>query len=270
MIIAFRQPSRQALLVLVPAFGNVQLAGITRSSVKNLVAQLRAEGKADATIRNTLVPLREMLGHAVEDGQLPSNPAGIKIVQSRKRKVVPPSRDTVERLLKHARDEARDAILVATSSGLRRGGLFALTWGDVTSTRAHDPRPRLQLAAAPWRRRRRPRRGRGTCRCSSRPGSRWSHGSSLPLRPLAGLRLRHRGRYATRPRELRPQGVQVGVAPRWATGSSSGTPFRHYAVSELIAQGADIKLIQAFAGHASATMTLDIRTFDDCTGARGY
>jgi len=32
---------------------------------------------------------------------------------------------------------------------------------------------------------------------------------------------------------------------------------RHYAVSSLIAQGADIKLLQAIAGEASATVTLD-------------
>ena len=32
---------------------------------------------------------------------------------------------------------------------------------------------------------------------------------------------------------------------------------RHFAVSALIAEGADIKLLQAIAGHASATMTLD-------------
>lgn len=32
---------------------------------------------------------------------------------------------------------------------------------------------------------------------------------------------------------------------------------RHYAVSTLIGAGADIKLLQTIAGHASATMTLD-------------
>lgn len=32
---------------------------------------------------------------------------------------------------------------------------------------------------------------------------------------------------------------------------------RHYAVSTLIAQRADVKLLQAIAGHASATVTLD-------------
>jgi integrase len=33
---------------------------------------------------------------------------------------------------------------------------------------------------------------------------------------------------------------------------------RHYAVTELIAQGADIKLLQAIAGHKDATMTLNV------------
>ena len=32
---------------------------------------------------------------------------------------------------------------------------------------------------------------------------------------------------------------------------------RHFAVSTLIAQRADIKLLQAIAGHSSATVTLD-------------
>ncbi len=32
---------------------------------------------------------------------------------------------------------------------------------------------------------------------------------------------------------------------------------RHYAVSTLIAQRADVKLLQAIAGHSSATVTLD-------------
>jgi integrase len=32
---------------------------------------------------------------------------------------------------------------------------------------------------------------------------------------------------------------------------------RHYAVSSLIAEGADIRLLQAIAGHAKASITLD-------------
>jgi integrase len=43
---------------------------------------------------------------------------------------------------------------------------------------------------------------------------------------------------------------------RWV-GAFRFHDLRHYAVSSLIAQGADIKLLQAIAGHASATVTLD-------------
>jgi integrase len=33
---------------------------------------------------------------------------------------------------------------------------------------------------------------------------------------------------------------------------------RHYAVSALIEQGADIRLLQRIAGHANASVTLDV------------
>jgi integrase len=54
----------------------------------------------------------------------------------------------------------------------------------------------------------------------------------------------------------------------WVTDEESGKrswvgafrwhDLRHYAVTELIAQGADIKLLQAIAGHKDATMTLNV------------
>ena len=54
--------------------------------LKALVAKLRNDGKADSTIRNTLVLLREMLGHAVDDGLIPANvAAGIARAKARRR-----------------------------------------------------------------------------------------------------------------------------------------------------------------------------------------
>ena len=44
---------------------------------------------------------------------------------------------------------------------------------------------------------------------------------------------------------------------RWV-GASRWHDLRHYAVTEPIAQGADIKLLQAIAGHKDATMTLNV------------
>jgi integrase len=52
-------------------------------------------------------------------------------------------------------------------------------------------------------------------------------------------------------REFRPALKAAGLEGfRWHD-------LRHYAVSALIAEGADIKLLQSIAGHATASMTLD-------------
>jgi integrase len=51
-------------------------------------------------------------------------------------------------------------------------------------------------------------------------------------------------------REFRPALARAGLNFRFHD-------LRHFAVSALIAEGADIKLLQAIVGHASATMTLD-------------
>ena len=66
-------------------------------------------------------------------------------------------------------------------------------------------------------------------------------------------------------REFRPALVSAGLGQWRVDGKRRrrwSSPFtwhslRHFAVSTLIADGADIKLLQAIAGHASATMTLD-------------
>ena len=52
-------------------------------------------------------------------------------------------------------------------------------------------------------------------------------------------------------REFKPALARAGLEP------FRFHDLRHFAVSALIAAGADIKLLQAIAGHASATMTLD-------------
>jgi excisionase family DNA binding protein len=113
-------------------FGDVPLAGVTRSHVRALVASRAAEGVAANTIRNMLIPLKALFTHALDEGLVPANPASrVAVPPMRKRKIVPPSREQVEKLMHMARPEARDVLLVAASLGLRRGELLALRWGDV-------------------------------------------------------------------------------------------------------------------------------------------
>src|SRR5512133_808065 len=104
---------RTVRLVLKPALGEMELAALTYTHMKALVSSMRADGKADNTIRNNIIPIREMLAHAVKDGLIPSNAAtALDIAGGKRRKIVPPTRDQVGKLFRHVRPEAEEALVV--------------------------------------------------------------------------------------------------------------------------------------------------------------
>jgi integrase len=240
------------------AFGNVPLAGVSRSHVRALVAKRSSEGAAANTIRNALIPLKALFTHAIDDGLVSTNPASrAEIPPARKRKIVPPSREQVEALVAHARPDARDVLLVAASLGLRRGELLALRWADV------DFEQRLVRVHAT--------NDAGTVSETTKTeaGER-----SVPLFESARRSLAAR-KLATRfnrdfdfvfttavgtplnPRNFERREFKRALEQAGMPRAFRFHDLRHYAVSTLIAQRADIKLLQAIAGHASATMTLD-------------
>lgn len=248
---------RTMRLVLKPALGELELAALTYTHMKTLVASMRKDGKADNTIRNNMIPIREMLTHAVRDGLIPSNPAtALEITGGRRRKIKPPTREQVTKLIQHSRPEAREAIVVATVTGLRRGELFALRWEDVDfgqrTIRVHATNHAGQI----------------TEQTKTDAGERFVPLFESARKVMAARKLRTR---FNQPRDF-VFGTVVGTAadpgnfvrrefkPALTRAKLPTFRFhdlRHYAVSSLIAQGADIKLLQAIAGHASATVTLD-------------
>lgn len=91
-------------------------------------------GASPKTIANALVPLREMLGHAVAWGYLSANPAaGVRRprVESRHDEMHVFDPDEVRRLLESAPPEGRTLLLCAVTTGMRRGELLGVRWGDV-------------------------------------------------------------------------------------------------------------------------------------------
>jgi len=68
---------------LLPHFGERDIADITRDDVKALAYALLAKGRARATVRAVLAPLREMYSHAIEDGHVSANPATRVLKRSR-------------------------------------------------------------------------------------------------------------------------------------------------------------------------------------------
>jgi integrase len=262
--------SRTFRLVLKPELGNLELAAVTRVRMKRLVATLRERIKAHNTIRNDLIPIREMFASAVEDGLISANPAGgLTIGDAPKRKVYPPTKKQMGKLIENAREEAREALIVATVTGLRRGELFALRWEDVDFGKRT-----IHVHATNHA-------GRVSEQTKTEAGERFVPLFESARKVLAARKLRtgydeprdfvfgtvigtatEPGNFVRREFKTAQQRAGLGQwinedgKRRWA-GEFRFHDLRHYAVSPLIEQGADIKLLQAIAGHASATVTLD-------------
>jgi integrase len=149
---------------LVPEFGDLLLTEISRKTVDSFVAdwlaggpdylervrlarELEAKrakeegrdprpvklGRSPGTISNALTPLREMLGHAVEWEYLTANPAlGVRRPRVERAEMHVLGPQEIHKLLEKADGlAARTAILTAVTTGMRRGELLALRWGDV-------------------------------------------------------------------------------------------------------------------------------------------
>jgi integrase len=259
-----------------PLLGDREIASIRPSDGRQLVAAMREKKLSDSTIKNAIVPLREMLAHAAEDGLLLANPlAGVRLFGNRKqsgKKIVPPTRDQIEKMIEKARtQDAREAVRVAAAIGVRRGELFALRWSDLdfdqntihvhdsnyggkldeeTKTEAGDRHVPIFKSI------------RGLL-LERRARQEFSRDDNLVFGSIIGSPV-DPGNFVRREFKKAQQRAGLGKwvdeedgRRRWV-GAFRWHDLRHYAVTELIAQGADIKLLQAIAGHKDATMTLNV------------
>ncbi len=256
---------------VLPRLGDRTLSSLRTEDVDQLIAELEADGKAAGTVRNVIVPLRKLLSDAVRQGLLLANPAA--------RADLPPAQDFAGKELPAEHTEAiRRALMemapldplrrepdlffaylfdVALGTGLRLGELRALRWSDVDRERwlirVERAYSRQEL--------RRPKTESGV--------------RSVPLFPSVDAAFRElaaraveRGRYAPdelvfgsmRGTPLQPSNFRQRVwDPALRLAGLENYRFhdlRHTCVSRLVAAGADIKLVQAVAGHANPLITL--------------
>jgi len=124
---------------IFPVFGRIPFSKVTREMVKRLIAEKIQAGLSRSTVKNIIVPLREMYNHAIDDGVVSfSNPASRVGRFNRRRaedkKITPLTREELATLLETAREKMHHyypLLLCAPRSGLREGELIGLRFCDL-------------------------------------------------------------------------------------------------------------------------------------------
>jgi integrase len=263
------QSAYAAAVKLLGPLRNVPLGRLTAEDLDSLYTTLEAKGKADATIRRVHNIARAVLDQAVRHDLIERNPADrAEPPPVRAKATRPPTLEELSALLQGAGDDQFAAFLfVAATTGARRGELAALRWRDVDldagtlairanmtigrvlkDTKTHQNRivaldeETVAVLGA--------HRDRAEELCSNvgaeLEGERFVFtarpGSDVPLDPAAATR-----RFIRLCKRLNIQGVRLH-------------DLRHFAGSQLIAAGVDIKTVQTRLGHSRPSTTLDVYT----------
>ncbi|MGH2509850.1 MAG: tyrosine-type recombinase/integrase, partial [Ktedonobacteraceae bacterium] len=122
---------------LIPAFGHLQLSQLSSEQVQALYALLIDKGLAAKTIKHVHTVLYGALKDAVKHGLLAKNVCTyVTLPRGKKFEAHPLSQDECLRLIAAAHGHRLwFLILLAITTGARRGELLALRWSDVNPTK---------------------------------------------------------------------------------------------------------------------------------------
>jgi len=249
---------------VLPRWSGVPLVRVEHAEIRAWLAELGAGGLAGASVRKAHGVLSGILGLAVRDRRLPSNPAlGVEL---------PPLREAPRRYLTAAQVEAladaaapgRVAVLVLAYCGLR--------WSELAGLRVRHidlMRRRLNIEEAATE-------INGGRVAWGTPKSHERRSVPIPRLLVDELAVHLAGKARDDLAFTSPTGTVLrnrNARALWfdkaaAAGGLAGlTPheLRHTAASLAVSAGANVKAVQRMLGHASAAMTLDryADLFDD-------
>ena len=124
---------------LRPRFGAKRLGEISRDDIKAMINDLISKDLSRNTIRNALCVIRGMFNQAIESGLLEANPAArlgrfTRTAKTPETTGIALNAAEVQTFLEAANEVCPDyygLFLTAVRTGLRRGELVALRWGDI-------------------------------------------------------------------------------------------------------------------------------------------
>jgi integrase len=269
---AERKPNRR-LIQFVEGISSVKLAQLTPGRVGDFRDRLRSAGVSVVTTRKILGTLLQLLNYAISRDFIAVNAArGVKVIGRRDegaKKIVPPTKETVCRLLEVAGEDFRIRLLFASVTGVRAGELHALRWRhidfdagevtvetrvdaygdeDVTKTaagmRTVPLAQPLAIALKAWKLRT-TRKQPDDLVFPNEIGTYTNH-SDLVKRKFLPLFAKLAALHAQDPTEHAPP------PPRF-----NWHALRHFAISCWIEADLKPKTVQTFAGHSSLQVTMD-------------
>ena len=114
---------------LIPALGDLTIAELTSSKVKEWLSELPCSNKRKS---NILTPLRQMFEELYHDEIIDKNPlTRVKNLPIRVREPEPFTPEEITKILNELTDQEKNLIQFAFYSGLRTSELIALRWQDV-------------------------------------------------------------------------------------------------------------------------------------------
>ncbi len=253
---------------LRPFFGEMRLGAITRADVEKYLLQAsttprdgRKHPAAPKTVNHSLTLLKQLLGDAIERGLLQEQPAArvapLAVAEREEPRFLTP--EQVDRLLAASPEPWRTLWLFLLHTGCRRGEALAVRWSDV------------DLEGRTVAIRHSPGRVRDGSHYVIREGPLKTRASRRTLtlsETLAAALLAHPAGDDPVRDYVFPSGTggpldPDGVDRAWRRCLDlAGLPSfplhstRHTTIAALIAGGAHPKAIQAWAGHAHITTTL--------------
>jgi integrase len=259
---------------LVPALGRIRLDRLRASDVDRLIVDLRAAGKAPATVRSIYNVLSAVLNDAVRDELIAVSP-----LSRVKRPTVPRTEakhlavtDVNSVMAAVAGTRLHPIVMVLIGTGVRRGEVLALRWVDVdldegvarvtgtlyrtdlglirSAPKTDKSRRELHLTPPLVAALRARRREQAADQLAA--GSVWANVDGLVFTTVIGT-----------PLEPRNVAREYLAAAKRAGVEGSLHTLRHTVATAMLAGGVDIRSVSDALGHSSPAVTLSVYAHTD-------